>query len=96
MMKVRNFGIAVAALLLVASTVPDPSRADALGQCRSASNPEARLRACTEIIGSTSASAEQKALAYRNRGRTRAEAITGARRFSSKSARSRGSRSRRP
>ena len=73
-MKVRNFGIAAAVLLLVASTAPDPSRADALGQCRSARNPEARLRACTEIIGSTSASAEQKALAYRNRGRTRAEA----------------------
>jgi tetratricopeptide (TPR) repeat protein len=48
--------------------------AESLADCSQARNAELRLRACSEIIASTAATPEDKALAYRNRGNARADA----------------------
>lgn len=69
-----RYGCRLAALALAAiATLPPAARADALADCRAASRPEARLAACSEVIGGAYSS-EQKAVAYRNRGRARTEA----------------------
>ena len=63
------------AMLALVSTIAVPAtvQADALSDCRSASRPQARLSACSEVIGGAF-TGEQKAVAYRNRGRARTEA----------------------
>lgn len=68
----RGLRLAAPALVWMA-VAPLPALADALSDCRTASRPEARLAACSEVIGGAY-SAEQKAIAYRNRGRARTEA----------------------
>ena len=65
-------GIALACFLLVCGA--GPASADALADCNQGRNAELRLRACSQIIAGASYSPEQKAVAYRNRGNTRADA----------------------
>lgn len=48
--------------------------AQELEACRSATSPESRVAACTQVIAGPAFSNEQKAVAYRNRGRSRVEA----------------------
>jgi tetratricopeptide (TPR) repeat protein len=48
--------------------------ADSLADCSRGSNAAVRLRACTAVIDGTAYGAEEKALAYRNRGNARADA----------------------
>jgi tetratricopeptide (TPR) repeat protein len=50
------------------------ARADALGDCIRASDPAARILACSEVIAGTAHSLSEKAVAYRNRGRARGQA----------------------
>lgn len=50
------------------------AQADALDDCSRASDPAARVLACSEVIGGTAYSLAGKAIAYRNRGRTRGQA----------------------
>lgn len=69
-----RYGLRLAALALVSMAVaPEWARADALSDCRTATSPQARLAACSEVIGGAY-TGEQKAIAYRNRGRARTEA----------------------
>ncbi len=51
-----------------------PAKADAMADCRAGSSAESRLVGCTAIIDGAQSTADQKALAYRNRGRVRVEA----------------------
>ena len=51
--------------------------ADSLSDCTQARNSELRLRACSDIVWGPSYTAEEKALAYRNRGNVRADAGAG-------------------
>lgn len=51
-----------------------PAKADAMVDCRAGSSAERRLSSCTAIIDGSSFTADQKAIAYRNRGRVRVEA----------------------
>ncbi len=74
MVAPRKLGLAAGSMLVLFMVASRDAAADALAECRTASNAEIRLRACTEVIGGSTATAEQKALGYRNRGRTRAEA----------------------
>ena len=48
--------------------------ADPLADCSRGANAAVRLRACTAVIDGTAYGAEEKALAYRNRGNARADA----------------------
>lgn len=64
--------ILAACLAVPAQTVG--ARADALSDCLQASEPELRVRGCTEVIAGAAYSGEHKAVAYRNRGRARTEA----------------------
>jgi tetratricopeptide (TPR) repeat protein len=50
------------------------AQADAVRDCNQVRDPPLRLRACSEIIGGSSYSANEKAAAYRNRGNARADA----------------------
>jgi tetratricopeptide (TPR) repeat protein len=62
--------LALIAVLATAAT----ARADALGACRSASDPAERVLACSEVIAGQAFAASEKGIAYRNRGRARGEA----------------------
>ncbi|MDX2156484.1 MAG: tetratricopeptide repeat protein [Hyphomicrobiaceae bacterium] len=66
--------LAASALLLCLSTETALAQVDAIEACRRASSPEARLAACTDVIGGASYSGEEKAFAFRNRGSLRAAA----------------------
>ena len=48
--------------------------ADPVSDCSHGSNSSVRLRACTEVIGGAAYGADEKAIAYRNRGNARADA----------------------
>lgn len=50
------------------------ARADVLDDCRSATSAEIQLSACSEIIASAAYSPTDRAMAFRNRGRTRSDA----------------------
>ena len=50
------------------------ARADAPGDCNRASDPAARVLACSEVIAGTAYPVAEKAVAYRNRGRARGQA----------------------
>lgn len=69
----RHAAIAGAVLFWIAAQAA-PASADAFEVCRGASSPEQRLAACSAVIESPAHAADQKAHAYRNRGRARAEA----------------------
>ncbi|MEZ5817687.1 MAG: tetratricopeptide repeat protein [Hyphomicrobiaceae bacterium] len=73
---VQGSRLAAPTLLLIGALAwaPEPLRADPVHDCRAASNPETRIAACTAVIALRDATSEQKAVAYRNRGRARAEA----------------------
>lgn len=62
---------ALCGLLIAASA---EVRADPAQDCRAARTPEGRIQGCTAVIESTTFPADQKAAAYRNRGRSRVEA----------------------
>lgn len=71
----RRFAMAAAALGFLAWLPASPAaRADAFETCRGATSGEQRLAACSEVIASPAFATDQKANAYRNRGRARAEA----------------------
>ncbi len=74
MVALGRIGLAAGVMLLLFGASYGMASEDALAKCRSASNADARLKACSELIEWSSATAEQKGLGYRNRGRTRAEA----------------------
>jgi tetratricopeptide (TPR) repeat protein len=65
--------LTLAVLLLAMSAAPQ-AKADDFEMCRAVGNPERRLAACTQVIEGKTFAADQKAIAYRNRGRARAEA----------------------
>jgi tetratricopeptide (TPR) repeat protein len=65
----RRIGLACATLFVASGAV-----ADTLADCTQSRNPELRLRACSEVISNSKYGAEDKALAYRNRGAARADA----------------------
>lgn len=75
-MLTRDVTLAASALLLAVmlTSASVAARADALHDCRAAPSLEARSAACTEVIGNPAIPNDQKASAYRNRGRARAEA----------------------
>jgi len=73
-MTPRHTIIMAVAATIAAVAWPGETRADAFENCRMAARAEARLAACSEVIASAAYSVEQKAIAYRNRGRARAEA----------------------
>jgi tetratricopeptide (TPR) repeat protein len=54
------------------------ARADTLGDCKQMRNAELRMRACSDVIKDPGYAADEKALAYRNRGEARADAGAGA------------------
>jgi len=65
------------ALVLAAALVwgaASGARADAFETCRGPARPEQKLAACSDVIAGAGYSVEQKAIAYRNRGRQRTEA----------------------
>ena len=66
---IRGLLAAIALLGLLSA-----ARADEVADCARAADPEARVRACTAIVSGTAFGPEQKAVAYRNRGRARVEA----------------------
>jgi tetratricopeptide (TPR) repeat protein len=70
----RIAATAAAMLLSAVAMVPVGAVADALDDCRAATSPEARLAACSRLIEDRASPPDQKALAYRFRGRTRVEA----------------------
>jgi tetratricopeptide (TPR) repeat protein len=66
----RRIGLACLVVVVTASG----ARADPLADCSQGRNSEFRLRACSEVISSSSYSSDDKAVAYRNRGNARADA----------------------
>jgi tetratricopeptide (TPR) repeat protein len=64
--------IALACLCIFA--ISATALADRLGDCTQTRDAQLRVRACSEIIASSTASTEQKALAYRTRGNARVDA----------------------
>lgn len=73
MRNVLLFAI-ITGLCLSMVDVDPATAAETFDDCRLAASAERRLAACTAVIGSPNAAAEQKAVAYRNRGRVRTEA----------------------
>jgi tetratricopeptide (TPR) repeat protein len=67
-------GASLALALLLGTLAAGEGRADPVQDCRSAQQPERRLAACTEVIDGAAFPADQKAIAYRSRGRARTEA----------------------
>ena len=64
--------IALACLCIFA--INATALADTLGDCAQTRVAQLRMRACSEIIASSTASTEQKAFAYRTRGNARVDA----------------------
>lgn len=56
------------------SALGEGVKADTIADCRTASSAEARLAACSAVIAGRDYPAEQKAIAYRNRGRAHLDA----------------------
>lgn len=50
------------------------ARADVVADCNQVRDPQLRLRACSEIMADSGYGANEKAIAYRNRGNARANA----------------------
>ena len=63
--------IGLACLVVVAA---NGAIADTLADCSRGRNPDVRLRACSEVIASSTYGSDEKALAHRNRGNARADA----------------------
>lgn len=68
-MITRKIWLAVACLVVAAPAVADP-----LDDCTPSRNLDTRVRGCSAIIAGTGYTAEQTAMAFRNRGRARLEA----------------------
>lgn len=71
---IRQLAASTATAVVVALLSSPAAQADAFEACRSASSAGDRLAACSAVIASSDYAPEQKATAYRNRGRARAEA----------------------
>jgi tetratricopeptide (TPR) repeat protein len=69
----KTLKTAASAILLVALAA-QPLSATIFDECRHGHRPDARVRACGEIIGGWNFGAEEKALAYNSRGEARVEA----------------------
>jgi len=66
--------LAIVTTAVLTAVAMSPAAADDVASCRTAGTAEARLAACSAVIASRTTSSDQKAVAYRNRGRMRAEA----------------------